>query len=138
MPGDSVSTSATQNDNKLSFFKDMYSTDMFEAAPDSRSRHLGSDLKIWERLVTGPIGTREGGVAIQLLTLPLPEDSLTKTKSCDNHVTCKSRNRPFSMEEQNQQRGTSDGTEGLRNSVVQGRWERGEGNADPQVGGVLG
>lgn len=87
MPGDSVSTSATQNDNKQSFFKGMYSTDMFEAAPDSRSRHLSSDLKIWERLVTGPIGTREGGMAIQLLTLPLPEDSLTKTKSRDNHVT---------------------------------------------------
>lgn len=52
---------------------------MFETASDSGSHHLAGHMVVQEGLVQSPVGTRLRGVAIQLLTLPLLEDSLQVT-----------------------------------------------------------
>lgn len=54
---------------------------MFEAAPNSRSHHFTGHMIIQEGIVDSPVGPGKGDVAIELLILPLPEDSL-----CD-HMT---------------------------------------------------
>ncbi len=59
---------------------------MFETAPSARPHHLLGDLVLHVGVVADPIRPRLGGVAIQLLALPLLQDSLVMSQSQQSHT----------------------------------------------------